>query len=143
MDDWLNLLRNASFVAVLITITWSGIQRGQIKDLKERVEGLRGDRDDLKDRLETRDADLASERKERAVERAADQKKIGDLESSVRTLQATVTGEAHLVVLEGSLAGMADALSAHHADAMKGIDRIEAALVRVEQALHEGRRGKS
>lgn len=134
-SSWLDLLRNAFFIGGIVAFTWIGIQRGQIKGLKDSVEGLRGDRDDEKERVRARDAVLTQERKERAQERQEDMAKIANLEAAVDTLRATVTGEAHLVALEGSLAGMADALGAHHADAMKGLDRIEAALVRVEEAL--------
>jgi hypothetical protein len=140
-SSWLDLLRNAFFIGGIVAFTWIGIQRGQIRGLKDSVDGLRGDRDDRDKRLADRDAAMLVERNQRAAERASDLSKIASLEAAVETLRATVTGEAHLVALEGSLAGMADALAAHHADAMSGIDKIEAALVRVEKAL--GPRGLS
>jgi hypothetical protein len=97
-SSWLDLLRNAFFIGGIVAFTWIGIQRGQIRGLKDSVDGLRGDRDDRDKRLADRDAAMLVERNQRA-------------------------------------------LAAHHADAMSGIDKIEAALVRVEKAL--GPRGLS
>jgi chromosome segregation ATPase len=135
MDSWLAILQGASFVGLLIVTTVAGLQRGQVQNLKATIEGLRGDRDDLSDRLDRRDSELGEERSRRADERHMDQAKIAELTSAVNVLRETVTGETHLVALEGAVGDMAAALARHHGDAMGGVQRLEDALVRVEQAV--------
>lgn len=138
MDEWLAILQGASFVGLLIVTTVAGLQRGQVQNLKATIEGLRGDRDDLTERLDRRDAELAEERASRTAERTKDQQQIAKLSEAVDVLRATVTGEAHLVALEGSLADLTTSLATHHGDAMDGLQRLENALAELTAALTKG-----
>lgn len=141
ITDWLSTLQGASFVGVLIVTTFAGLQRGQIQNLKESQAGLRGDRDDLNLRFERSQEDLADERAVRVRETSERDKKIAELTSAVEVLRATVTGEAHLVTIEGQVGDMAANLAQHHIDAMAGMGRLEQALSGLADAINKTPRG--
>lgn len=124
MNDWLNLLQGASFVAVLLSGTWIGLQRGQIANANKSIEGLRGDRDDLNARLEQRDEKHAEQLLERDAQLAAANARLVDLEAEVSALRKTVTGEIHLTVIEGLIRDVATALGTHHTEAMTNVAQV-------------------
>ena len=126
MNDWLNVLQLATLIGLAVVSTYVGIQRARSKDQDERIEGLRGDRDDLQARVEARDRMIAEEREARLLERSADYAQIARLNEAVEVLKETVTGEVHWTAVEGLLAS-------HHDEAMVRLQRIEAALQRLSE----------
>lgn len=131
--SWLAVLQGASFVGLLIVTTFAGLQRGQTQNLKATVAGLRGDRDDLTERLDRRDGELAEEKTQRQREREADGKQIAKLEEAVSVLRSTVTGETHLVTLEDLVTHMNEVLVTHHEAAMVKLDALEKAVNHIRE----------
>lgn len=133
--DWLNLLQGASFVGLLIVSTYSGIQASRVKGLRDRIEDLQGDRDDLATRVEARDAAHTEERHAWGGERAALVQKAKDAEEEVAALRRTVTGEAHLTIIEGLIMELTRALASHHESSMGESTQIRALLGKLETAM--------
>lgn len=118
--DLLEIAQAASFLGLLIVTTFAGLQRAQLQSVREQLTDFRGEVADKDRRYD-----------EQTALRAADAKRITDLEAEVAALRRTVTGEAHLVVIEGSIGDLSRSLTEHHKDAMGGLGRVEAAILRL------------
>lgn len=135
--DWLNLLQGASFVGLLIVSTYSGIQQSRVKGFKDRIADLQGDRDDLATRIEARDLAHAEEKHGWAGERSAYMQRLKDAEEEVAALRRTVTGEAHLTIIEGLIMDLTRALASHHDSTMGQSSQIKALLTKLETAMEQ------
>lgn len=135
--DWLNLLQGASFVGLLVVSTYSGIQQSRVKGLRDRIEDLQGDRDDLAARVDARDKLHGEEKHAWTGERAALVQKATDAEKEVEALRRIVTGEAHLTILEGLMMDLSRALASHHDSAMGQSSQIKALLTKLETTMEQ------
>lgn len=120
-----NLLATVAVGVTVATLAVGGIRYGNLKNLREELaqerlskEELRKDRDDARQ-------ELADERHARTEDARKFEHQISQLRGDVETLRRTVTGEAHLVAMDGALHDLTEHVAALHADVLKIRDRLD------------------